>query len=376
MSDALQPGRTRRKRSRTASSAPIFHLTCRTLQTGAVGPAHCPGAARSAGDSAPNQPERVIGSAGCNHVQPARIRRECLQNVTRVETWSCVCQQELRVHDVRLNTKTRERESEASRCVDVSHGIAITLSTGAAAIFLIARASGRAAYMGHHPGMRRPQSHTASRRSGCGVSPRSSSVSASACVVLRAAAAVTGAPAPTVSKASLRASARSGPEAQLSQAGNTQLIGRRRALAGRRRRARGSAEHRLYRAIGTLVSAAGDHQLPHPIRSLIARARAARTWRGAHARWLHRHACVLQHLVFAGAQRGCLLPARLDRRAAGDTVELRARIRRQAHGACLARATREQAQGTQRASAAPPDPEQIRRTARRANAATGPHRNR
>jgi hypothetical protein len=244
--------------------------------------------------------------------------------------------------------------------------LAITLSARVAAICLIARRSRRRAYMGHRRGVRRARSHTAS----------GSSVSAGACVVLRAIAAVAGTPAPTISKASLAAAACRGTQAQLSRAWNAQLVGRHRALDGSRRRRRGGAEHRLCRSLGTLVRAAGDHQLAHPVGALITRARAAWAWRRAHARRLHRHPCVLQHLVFAGAERGRLRAARLDRRTAADAVDLSAWIRRQAHGVRLARATPEHAQGTQRGAPAQADPEQFRRSARRADAATGRHRNR
>lgn len=243
------------------------------------------------------------------------------------------------LRDIHSDRKTRERESDASRFVAMHCGSHFL--HGQLRFF---RSRGR---VGELP--------TWTTGAVCGARSRTpragNSVSADACVVLRAIAAVAGAPAPTVSKASLRTPACSGAQAQLRHAWNAQLIGRGRALDGRRSRARGGADRRLCRALGTLVRAARDHQLAHPVGALIARAGAAGTWRGAHARRLHRYARVLQYLVLASAQRGRLLAAGLDRRTAADAVHLRARIRRQAHGVRLVRAAREQTQGAQRGTA-------------------------
>ena len=201
-----------------------------------------------------------------------------------------------------------------------------------------------------------------------------SSMRGGRCVVPRASAAVAGAPAPTVSQASLSTTARSRTQAQLRHSRHAQLIGGGHSLDGRRRRRCGGVDRRLCLALRTLMSSACHHQLTHPVGTLVARARAAGTWRGAHARRLDRRARVLQHLVLAVAERGRLLAAGLNRRTAADAIQLRARIRRQTHRARLARATREQAQGTERADSAP-CPARLRRIARRADAATGPHRN-
>lgn len=179
-SDALQPDGTRRRERRIPRGAPVFHLTYRTITDG------------SSWISAPAR-TRCSGAARSAH------RR------------------------ARHRSRTRRLEIESQLRVDVSRGVRSQFLHRRLRFFG-SRSVGRPPTWTTFARPRRARSYLRAR----------GSVSASASVVLSAAAAVAGTPAPTIGKTSLRAPACSGPEAQLSQARNAELIGRGSALDGRR----------------------------------------------------------------------------------------------------------------------------------------------
>jgi hypothetical protein len=134
-------------------------------------------------------------------------------------------------------------------------------------------------------------------------------------------ATVTRPVAVSVGQARLGATARRRSEAFLRGARDAQAVWCRLHRAGERRDAgrRSIAGHALGRRASLTAS---DDQLPHPLRTLIARPGAGRTGRGGHPHGLDGSPRALQHLVATAADPRRLVSTRRDFPLAADPVDL------------------------------------------------------